>query len=202
MLFHQANTAAASQCANTASDTWAPTRSGTVNATLSGTARALEIWYTATGTAAASTPTGTVGAVNDVVTCTINGANTYQTIDVYEFNKSSGTWGFVADSSNTAASGATTFTSGSLTLSNPSVIVGQLMLDNSQTITAGTGYTAVNSDGGAFSWSEYHIVSSSEAAQATGPTQTGYVFMAAAFQASTGAAAPRRLMLLGVGGSQ
>lgn len=187
MLFHQANTATATGCTNTAGDTWAPTRATAYNQSLGGTSRTVEIWYTATASSAASPATGTIGATNDIVTCTINAGNTYDTIDVGEAHKTSGTWGFVADAVGTAASGATSFTTTSLTLTNPSVIFGQMMLSSSGTVTPGTGYTlgpgAGGADGGSFSWTEQHITSVSEAATATG-SSTGYVFIAAAFQAS------------------
>lgn len=197
-FYHQSSGDTSTGCTNTAGDTWAPTRNPAFNLS---SQRVVELWYTATSTTAASTPTGTIGATNDVVTCTINSGNTFNAIDVYEFSKTSGTWGLVGDSTGSAASAATTFTTGTLTLTNPSVIVAELLVTSSQTPTPFTGYTQTNSGSSSFIWSSYHITSTSEAAGATG-TSTGYAIVGAAFQASTGGGTPgckNGLLLMGAG---
>ncbi len=188
-LYHQSSGDTATGCTNLAGDTWAPVRS---SALLIGGTRALEIWYTATGTAAASTPTGTIGFVNDVVTCTIDSGNTFTGADAYEFHKTSGTWGFVTQQTGTNT--GTAIASASLTLTNPSVIVGSIIVETAGSLTD-SNYTLTNTGGSSFIWSEYHITSSSETATATTGTSATWGILAAAFQASTAAGNSATLLI-------
>jgi hypothetical protein len=109
------------------------------------------------------------------------GSASYSVAEVLEF--SGGTFSFVSDSTGTN-NGTGTITTGTLTLSNPSVIVAQIEMDATG-LVAGTGYVSHSPDGN-YVWNEYHITSSSEAATATNAGGLTWVIIAAAFQVSGG----------------
>ncbi len=158
-IYHQSSGNHVSLVANTALDTWSKSTSSPFQ---DGGIRSLEIWYTLS----------TAGSAVDVTTATLSDANdTYNTIAVYEFNTSTGTWTFGSDSTGSGGSGTGgAIATGTLTATNPSVIVALLELQANTTQVGGTGYTLHGEDAtdpGSFVSSEYHIVTTSEAATAS-----------------------------------
>lgn len=166
-----------SSVTNTAGDTFSKTTSSPSVPTA---ANYESIWYTLS----------TAGNASDVITANLSGkvggGGTYNTICCYEFNTSSGTWTFGADSVGTAASG-TAITTGSITLSTSGVIVANFESDGGNTPTPAAGYTLSNQDGGSgFTWDMYHITSASEAAAATGAAGGKWNIIGASFAVSGG----------------
>lgn len=180
---------------NTAGDTWTKsTSSPYVNPP--GQNRQ-ECWYVLS----------TAGHATDIVTATMGGSNAFSTGVVYEFHTDTGTWSFVADAPGASASGTAIATS-SLTLSGTSVIVAIIESDTGSVPAAGTGYsTPVREDSSGYISDMYHIVSTSEAATATGTGSNPWAILAAAFLASGGGGGGRGLFMTpslsgaGIGGS-
>lgn len=168
-----------SSVVNTAGDTWAKTTSSPFRNTQGDNLQS--IWYVLS----------TAGNANDIVTATFttlsHGAGTsYNTIACYEFNTSSGTWAFDADSTGSSTTG-TAIATGTVTVSGSDVIACVFETDGGNTPTSGS-YTLSNEDAGAgFVWDGYHITSSSEAASATGAGSGKWGIIAASFkQAGSG----------------
>lgn len=204
LSFHQDAGDNISSCSNTAGDVWARTRSSNFQKNFGGSLRSLEIWYTATGSTFGSTPTGTIGATNDVVSCVSSNSNFYSGMNVYEFNKTSGTWGLVGDSNDSDGTTAdATQSTGSFTLSNPSVLVG-VIYDNAGSggLTGSNGATVSNMTGDGFTFTNVLITASSQALASTTASAIQYAMLGAAFQASSGGGgkpACSGLLLRGVG---
>lgn len=181
--------------ANTAGDTWTKsTSSPFVNVS---SINRQECWYVLS----------TAGHATDVVTATMGGSNGFCTGVVYEFHTDTGIWSFVADKTGQSASG-TAIASASFTLTGASVIVAIVQSSQAALPAPGTGYsTPVKEDSGSFVSDMYHIVSTSEAATATGTGSNEWNILAVAFVASGGGGGGRGLFMTpslsgsGIGGS-
>lgn len=172
-----------STVANTALDTWTQTPK-----TPQGTnVNHQEIWYVLS----------TAGHVADIVTGTTTGSNSYTTVAVYELSTDSGVWSFVTDAK--AVGNSTAISSGTLTITQSSVLIGMYETDTGAQPTSPSG-TQASSDGGSFIWDSYQITSSSGAVSAT-QGSNNWTIIAAAFTAGAGGGCTAKptLALLGVG---
>lgn len=190
------NCAAANHTTGNLIYVWVNTQNGGVSGTVTDTAGNT---YTQIGTPTQENPTGgtnwesqfyaknITGNASNVVKFTASGIANYTAIAAYQVSGCDTVSPFVTSSTGTS-SGGNPLTTGTLTLTGPSIILGGMESDT-QNLTAGTGYTlVVISDGlGGYTATEYHITSTSEACTANG-LGSQYVIVAAAFQAATGVA--------------
>lgn len=143
----------------------------------------------------------TLGATNDKVTAALSGSTIYRGITVYEISgqlTSSCTGG---DKQNGAGSG-TAIASASVSVTATQEIIFAIGAGLGYPITGSGSYTLVNFaiDGvNAYTFDEYHIVTASEAAVATGNTSNSWAIFAGSFKVATPVATSGRLPLMGVG---
>lgn len=181
---------------NTCGDAWSATPKTPVNI---GGSNIGSIFFTSTS-ANSGIPTGTVGCSNDIITLTPSGGN-YNTAVVDEINKTSGTWGFVDDKTDSGS--GTTITGTTITITNPSFIFGELTLAP-DTLTGTNGFTATSQDaGGGYVWNLSNpSVSTNQAATGTQVGSGVWGMISAAF-AATGGSPPTTTLpsitLLGAG---
>lgn len=169
-----------SSIANTAGDTWIQAGSALVNVTAE-----YRIYYVPS----------TAGHASDAVTVTLVNPSTYRVLVVHEISGqlTSGTLNTTATGTGTG----TAFATGSITVvASEEIIIAACALSTNggPVIAGGSGYTLTNfgavGDANMYYADEWHIVTASETATATGNISAQWGILAASFKTAAGASAP------------